>query len=725
MIKSKKGKRAFVSGLALTLVSCGSAASLMGVSAAPETKEWTPREASTSGAISTTAGYSVDEVVDVRLTPAVGYENVGRKAPDGYWAWGITSGAKPSEKDNETKAIPSKESPLAAYAMSMYGNVPADDAITNAAVSAIVYSELDTGNDLISSEQRKKLWDSVIEKAPQEVKDKITHIKKTFNEYKPVDEKVNMTTDDGSTLSVYIPKGGATLKLTGDAVFKENGKKTLEIKGSQDVSIVGSQGDKVPAGTYNVSIDPKFDDYKVPADEITSYKQSGDFQTMVYAAPKKVELPTKNFSFIVGSSGDTEVQPPVEEPGDGNGGDETTPDKPGEPENPGEPNPGEDTPENPDKPGDNSSSEDGGDSSGTVTSPGVEGDSEAPDRGDGKITSTTTAFDSEDQDSFFPSTGGKITTEYTVKGLTVGKEYVVKSRLLDLTSTEERGEDVFLKDANGKDVVMTQNFKADDTAAVATVQFTVESGAAGRTFVPVHELSTSSGEKLDSSRDNEKSNLFMRFAGADGSLSTASKEDRTAYAGEELKLTANYTNLVPGKEYTLKSTAVDSSGNETSLKNEHKFTADKSGNGVVEFTMTVPENFKPGDYTVKNTIVDSDGKDVVSEVTPEAAFSFTVKEGERSEENSGTTSNSNGEDGRNDPNGDVKPDVSGNSTTSNRHYEDQSYGNTGEFRTGGQLTENGGLITTAAFAAFLATLSLVGVGGMAVAGRRSKESSDS
>lgn len=177
---------------------------------------------------------------------------------------------------------------------------------------------------------------------------------------------------------------------------------------------------------------------------------------------------------------------------------------------------------------------------------------------------------------------GEVTIHDNVsyKNLVIGKEYVVKGRLVD----KETGE--ALTDAEGKEITAEKGFTADSIDGTVDIVFAfhADSSLAGKTAV-VFESLQDEGKELAVHADPEDVTQQICFPMIRTKAANPVTGDHIMPAGDnaEIRDTVFYENLLPGEEYTLRGTLMLRAAGDILTVNGESVTAEKT------FTPKSPE----------------------------------------------------------------------------------------------------------------------------------------
>lgn len=201
----------------------------------------------------------------------------------------------------------------------------------------------------------------------------------------------------------------------------------------------------------------------------------------------------------------------------------------------------------------------------------------------------TTAKDVETQENeAFPNENMVLEDEVTYKNLIPGKQYTVRGTLMDKETGAPLQED-------GKDITAETTFTAEKENGSVTMKFTLNgSTLAGKELV-VFEKIFYADREIGAHEDINDEGQTVKVKDVD--LKTTATDKSTGshggYAVGEVTIVdeVQYTNLVIGKEYTVKGTLMDKETGEALLVNEEEVTAEKtftaeqaSGSIELEFT---------------------------------------------------------------------------------------------------------------------------------------------
>lgn len=201
----------------------------------------------------------------------------------------------------------------------------------------------------------------------------------------------------------------------------------------------------------------------------------------------------------------------------------------------------------------------------------------------------TTAKDVETQENeAFPNENMVLEDEVTYKNLIPGKQYTVRGTLMDKDTGAPLQED-------GKDITAETTFTAEKENGSVTMKFTLNgSTLAGKELV-VFEKIFYADREIGAHEDINDEGQTVKVKDVD--LKTTATDKSTGshggYAVGEVTIVdeVQYTNLVIGKEYTVKGTLMDKETGEALLVNEEEVTAEKtftaeqaSGSIELEFT---------------------------------------------------------------------------------------------------------------------------------------------
>ncbi|MEH6891188.1 SpaA isopeptide-forming pilin-related protein [Bacillus sp. JJ864] len=174
------------------------------------------------------------------------------------------------------------------------------------------------------------------------------------------------------------------------------------------------------------------------------------------------------------------------------------------------------------------------------------------------------------------------------KDLLVGKEYTVKGKLMDKATNKP------LK-VNGKEVTSEAKFKPTEANGSITLEFTFDATGLEEKEVVVFEKVFKDGKEVTSHADIEDKDQTVKFVKPSVKTTATNKADgsKEIHANKSITIQdkVEYTNLVVGKEYTVKGKLMNKATNKPLLidgkevTSETKFTA-KEKNGFVTLDFT-------------------------------------------------------------------------------------------------------------------------------------------
>ncbi|HFG8935150.1 VaFE repeat-containing surface-anchored protein [Corynebacterium striatum] len=221
----------------------------------------------------------------------------------------------------------------------------------------------------------------------------------------------------------------------------------------------------------------------------------------------------------------------------------------------------------------------------------------------------TKATDKADQDKSFAPEGGVLVDTIEYLGLKPGTEYTVSGELME-------------KDKDGN--AIPTGIKADATFTPETadgsidVEFTIPEGFEGKTLVVFEELEldgkvVAEHKNIDSVNQTvvvgERTPLIGTIAYEKGS----DKTDKIVESGKVID-EVEYTNFIPGEEYTIKGELMDyATGKGTGIVAEKTFVAEEA-NGTVELEFTIPADFGTKVLVAFETAYNANGEKVAEHV---------------------------------------------------------------------------------------------------------------
>ena len=232
----------------------------------------------------------------------------------------------------------------------------------------------------------------------------------------------------------------------------------------------------------------------------------------------------------------------------------------------------------------------------------------------------TTATDSETGNhTSYADKDVTIVDRVEYEGLLPEKEYKVEGKLMN----KETGKPILV---DGKEVTATAKFttpKAEDeglrVSGHVDVTFKFDGRALAGTAAVVFENVYYNGVKVFTHADLEDEAQTVEFPGVKTSVKDAADNDRkiTAKGTATMIDTVTYTNLVPGKSYTLKGVIMDKATGKPLTIDGKEVTASttfvpEKKNGTAEVTFKFDASkVKPGNYVVFETMMETETKVVV------------------------------------------------------------------------------------------------------------------
>ena len=221
----------------------------------------------------------------------------------------------------------------------------------------------------------------------------------------------------------------------------------------------------------------------------------------------------------------------------------------------------------------------------------------------------TKATDKADGDKKLEANGGEIVDTIDYIGLKPGEEYTMKGELME-------------KDKDGNvtptGIVAETTFTPEESEGSIDVEFTVPEGYEGKTLVVFEELEKD-GKTVAEHKKPESVNQTVVIGERAPLIGTIAHEkdsdesDKIIDNGKVIDK-VEYTNFIPGKEYTIKGELINyRDGKPTGIKAEKTFTPEEA-NGVVELEFDIPEDFGTEVLVAFETAYDADGNKVAEHV---------------------------------------------------------------------------------------------------------------
>ncbi|MGY0887852.1 VaFE repeat-containing surface-anchored protein, partial [Corynebacterium aurimucosum] len=221
----------------------------------------------------------------------------------------------------------------------------------------------------------------------------------------------------------------------------------------------------------------------------------------------------------------------------------------------------------------------------------------------------TTATDKADGDKKLEANGGVIVDTIDYVGLKPGEEYTMKGELME-------------KDKDGNvtptGIVAETTFTPEGSEGSVVVEFTVPEGYEGKTLVVFEELEKDGEVVAEHKKPESVSQTVVvgERAPLIGTIAHEKDSDESDKIIDNGKVIdkVEYTNFIPGEEYTIKGELINyRDGQPTGIKAEKTFTPEEA-DGVVEIEFEIPEGFGTEVLVVFETAYDADGNKVAEHV---------------------------------------------------------------------------------------------------------------
>ena len=188
-----------------------------------------------------------------------------------------------------------------------------------------------------------------------------------------------------------------------------------------------------------------------------------------------------------------------------------------------------------------------------------------------------------------PAKESTIIDRVTYVNLKVGREYILKARMMD----KKTGEALIV---DGKEITQSVKFTPETRDGFVDVVFTVDtSKLAGETMVAYEQLFNAEFEDVviahhEDINDDEQAIHIPKIRTV---LKDKLSNDHIMFAGEKVTVvdTIDYENLVPGREHTFRGTLMDKETNSPLMENGQPVTAEKT------FTPAEPNGFETLEFT--------------------------------------------------------------------------------------------------------------------------------
>ena len=218
----------------------------------------------------------------------------------------------------------------------------------------------------------------------------------------------------------------------------------------------------------------------------------------------------------------------------------------------------------------------------------------------------------EDQSDYIPEIGTEALAKDTEEHITLADETVeivdtvsykglkpnTKYEMTGVLMDQESGKAILV---DGKEVTSSVTFVTGEAEegevkvdGEVEVTFSFDGRAFAGTTIVVFETLIQSGKEVAVHADIEDEAQFVHIPEAETELKDKATEDHDAHLDEKVELvdTVKYTNLIPGKEYTVKGTLMVKSTGKALLVDGKEVTAEKTftaekADGEVELTFTI------------------------------------------------------------------------------------------------------------------------------------------
>lgn len=221
----------------------------------------------------------------------------------------------------------------------------------------------------------------------------------------------------------------------------------------------------------------------------------------------------------------------------------------------------------------------------------------------------TKATDKADGDKKLEANGGEIVDTIDYIGLKPGEEYTMKGELME-------------KDKDGNvtptGIVAETTFTPEESEGSIDVEFTVPEGYEGKTLVVFEELEKDGEVVADHKKPESVSQTVVigertPLIGTIAHEKDSDESDKIIDNGKVIDK-VEYTNFIPGKEYTIKGELINyRDGKPSGIKAEKTFTPEEA-NGVVELEFEIPEGYGTEVLVAFETAYDADGNKVADHV---------------------------------------------------------------------------------------------------------------
>ena len=197
------------------------------------------------------------------------------------------------------------------------------------------------------------------------------------------------------------------------------------------------------------------------------------------------------------------------------------------------------------------------------------------------------------------------------RGLTIGKEYTIKGKLMD------KATGLVVTDAKGREVTAEKTFKAEAVNGSVELIYELDASLLGGKTTVVFENLYYNGNLYVAHNDLNDVDQTIPFGKIKTTAMGKDTGNKLSPIGKKVTIvdSVSYKNLIPGETYTMKGKLMDKATGKELLVNGKPLTAEKTfvakeSNGSVEITFTLDSSLLSGKTTVVFENIQQDGIDL-------------------------------------------------------------------------------------------------------------------
>lgn len=197
------------------------------------------------------------------------------------------------------------------------------------------------------------------------------------------------------------------------------------------------------------------------------------------------------------------------------------------------------------------------------------------------------------------------------RGLTIGKEYTIKGKLMD------KATGLVVTDAKGREVTAEKTFKVEAVNGSVELIYELDASLLGGKTTVVFENLYYNGNLYVAHNDLNDVDQTIPFGKIKTTAMGKDTGNKLSPIGKKVTIvdSVSYKNLIPGETYTMKGKLMDKATGKELLVNGKPLTAEKTfvakeSNGSVEITFTLDSSLLSGKTTVVFENIQQDGIDL-------------------------------------------------------------------------------------------------------------------